>query len=570
MPHIRLFIAVLLLALFSCSAWGQLRQNQHFPYPIQPWSVTPPSIPDPVPGGEINDYQSMSPDSWSAPTTLNSLPATPQASGSNDFQTTDSPSTDSSNDFRIPNLAGDSTDLAEIPPASSSAPKANQVGPLAGTPSIPNLKSQLKPSTLSNRSTQPVADTPSIQDSIEASPGFAPSKSGFPNLQCPTGDTVQGTIVQPPHSIITQPAPVNSSVTTELYPPAFQQPLPAPPQFPGSSFGYQANGATPVYRPDLGHRSPMPTVRNGHLLDSTEKFDFEDKKKQYPPMSEILATGRYFGSITTLYLQPSFQTNTALTTVSPGLGTSFPFDFDYEVAPQLEFGFESKYGPGIRMNYWQYDESSNPSRFQSDGITTGESSTWMMGPYRWSRLIADDPGERLEAVHSLDVETFQVMFFKEIQFPISRLNGGFGLQYASIAQTLESSLLQGSTTLGSLSSSSDMRAYGPRLMFEYFRPIGHTKFEFLTSFGGSVLFGERDQFVSNTVTGDFSRVGADEFLLTSAFSAGVQYNKRFAEKRSVYGRFGFISQAWLGGGTAVNAQDDFGLRGFSFSVGYNR
>ena len=51
----------------SCAA--QERQNQFFPYPVQPFAVTSPPVVDQTPQGEIVDHQSMSPDSWSAPTT---------------------------------------------------------------------------------------------------------------------------------------------------------------------------------------------------------------------------------------------------------------------------------------------------------------------------------------------------------------------------------------------------------------------------------------------------------------------------------------------------------------------
>ncbi|MFT5299662.1 MAG: hypothetical protein ACI814_000435, partial [Mariniblastus sp.] len=35
-------------------------------------------------------------------------------------------------------------------------------------------------------------------------------------------------------------------------------------------------------------------------------------------------------------------------------------------------------------------------------------------------------------------------------------------------------------------------------------------------------------------------------------------------------RLGFTYETWLGGGTGTDPQGDFGLRGFSFGLGYNR
>ena len=179
--------------------------------------------------------------------------------------------------------------------------------------------------------------------------------------------------------------------------------------------------------------------------------------------------------------------------------------------------------------------------------------------------------ERSGADHVLDVETLGATFFKEVKLPISRVNGKFGFQYVSITQDMQAILTDaGANPTGSLRARSDMRAYGPQLKLEYFRPVGHTKMEFLTSFGTSVLFGKRDQFVANSANGNLSRIGADEFLTIFDFFAGAQYRKMTAENRCWFARGGFTTQSWLNGGTAILPQDDFGLRGLTFSVGVNR
>ena len=240
------------------------------------------------------------------------------------------------------------------------------------------------------------------------------------------------------------------------------------------------------------------------------------------------------------------------------------------IAPQFRFGFESKYGPGVQFDNWQYDETSNVTSFTSDGTTIGTSSTWMLGPNRWSRISATNAGERLDASHTIDAEVFGFSVFKEIQFKISRLNGIFGFQYSSLTQTMDSILSSGGAEIGRLMSRSDLNSWGPKFALEYYRPVGHTKLEMFTSVGGAVLFGQRDQFVANTMTGDFDRVGADEFVTTVDFLTGVQYKKMIAENRAYYARLAVDYQTWIGGGTAVDPQGDFGLRGFTFGVGYNR
>lgn len=67
-----------------------------------------------------------------------------------------------------------------------------------------------------------------------------------------------------------------------------------------------------------------------------------------------------------------------------------------------------------------------------------------------------------------------------------------------------------------------------------------------------------------------NRFGADEFVLTTDFYSGIQWSQETAENRNYFLRLGVVHQSWIGGGTAVSAEDNFGLRGFAFEVGFNR
>ena len=305
-------------------------------------------------------------------------------------------------------------------------------------------------------------------------------------------------------------------------------------------------------------------------------MDFEDKKKEFPGLRETLATGRYFGSVGVEYLEANFQNNSAITQFNStpdraSFASSEAFDFDFETAPRLRFGFESKLGPGFEMDYFQYDQNSDLISFTSNGLNSGQLSSGTFGPSSLTTLEAVNAGETLAATAGIDLETFSVSFFKEIKFPISRLNGMFGFQYASIFQTLEGRLTDaGGNVIGSLRSTSDFRAYGPKFRLEYYRPIGHTKLEFITKVGGGVLFGNRDQIISNTGLPAVNRFSSDELAVTGDFYGGVQYKQNTAENRGYYVRLGTTHQTWIGGGTAVDAQENFGLRGFAFEVGFNR
>jgi hypothetical protein len=127
----------------------------------------------------------------------------------------------------------------------------------------------------------------------------------------------------------------------------------------------------------------------------------------------------------------------------------------------------------------------------------------------------------------------------------------------------------GGNQIDSLLHKTDLRVAGPNLGLEYYRPVGHTPFELIGAFNGSLLFGNRDQYVQ-TDSFSFNNIGSNEFMTILDFYAGLQYIKNTAERRSWYARLGFTQQVWMGGGTGADPQGDFGLRGVGFAFGLNR
>lgn len=532
----------------------------------QGFATSRPMQPDSPVASSSSDYRSMSPDSWESPSVgSNSNPAkinNPFAVGgqtksvviapqpNSDLAAGTANSNSNSNQLSRETLKGQSN---AFQPAGFS--RSQQ---LPNAPEIPNDIRQIKP----------------VPDAVFNPQFQLPNSQPFPQLDPGSNDfgAASDSIIRGPQTFDSTRSGAGANVNVQS--PRTTDPLPsAPPNpwsYPDSRITGELPGPGPKFRTDLGHREPAPIDRNpGGSEDWGQRYDHEGKHTEYPKLGEILKTGRYFGSATALYLRPSFTGNSSISQTNSGQTETF--DFDYEVAPQFQIGFESKFGPGIELTYWQFDETSNDSVFTSDGIEAGTTSAWMVGSNQWSRLTADNAGETLTANHTIDVESVGANFFKEVKLPISRINGKFGVQYVSITHDMNARVTNAAAVeIGSLRARSDLHAFGPQLKLEYFRPVGHTKVEFVTAFGASVLFGRQDQFVVNSATGNLSRVGADEFLTIFDFFAGAQYRKMMAENRYWFVRGGVTSQAWLNGGTAVLPQDDFGVRGLTFSVGYNR
>jgi len=330
------------------------------------------------------------------------------------------------------------------------------------------------------------------------------------------------------------------------------------------------------FRPDLGQRAPLPTIRNPGTYDSGKaEYDFENKKREYPPFSEILATGRYFASFEAQFVRPRFNGNSGIAIVDQSGGFSATnsqvFDFDFEYTPNFRVGFESKFGPGFEVNYRTLRAGSDLQSFTS-GATTSASLRASLPDSSFSSVISTTgPGQTLSGTQQLNFESIGFSIFKEVQLPITRINGLFGFQAVDIDHLVDATVVDGTgAVLQEQISRSDMRAFGPRIRLEYFRPVGHTRLEFLTQIGGSLLFGKRDQFIGGQGSNAFQRVDTDELLTTFEFLTALQIKQSIGEKRTVFGRIGYLNQAFNSGGSGFLAQDDFGLRGFTFLIGYNR
>ena len=357
------------------------------------------------------------------------------------------------------------------------------------------------------------------------------------------------------------------------------QPTGLPPQLPSAQIPHAQVAPPQVpnaqFRPDLAQRAPLPTVRNPGTYDSGyNQYDFEEKKREFPPFSEILATGRYFGSIEGQLLQPRFNGNSGITISDQSNGSNFVnsqvFDFDFEFNPSVRVGFESKYGPGFEFDYRNIRSTSDAQSFTS-GVATSASLRSALPDVALSSVISTTaPGQTLSGDQNLEVEEFGFSVFKEVQLPVTRINGMFGFQAIDIDHEVNATVTDGTgALLQSLSSRSDMRAFGPRVRLEYFRPVGHTRLEFLTRINGALLFGKRDQFIVEGAN-SFQRVDTDEIVTKFGFLTALQIKQRIGENRSVFGRIGYLNESFNSGGSGFLAQDDFGLRGVTFLVGINR
>lgn len=323
----------------------------------------------------------------------------------------------------------------------------------------------------------------------------------------------------------------------------------------------------PQFNPSLGFRQPSPTSRSQDLCG----HPYTQSGEHYPSFGEILRTSRYFISTDLMLLKPYFQDNTVINIDNGGTTWGESMDFNHDPAFQMQAGFISPFGPGAGLDYFQYDQNAATRTFISDGMTTGTTRVVIPGGGGVSEIAATMPGESLSVDHSLEVHSYGAFIFKALEFRRASLTGKFGVRKVHIDQRMSAVLRDSMNAyVADLQHVMDFDGFGPQFGLEYRRKIGHTPLIFLTSLNNSLIFGNRDERIQNSCACQFFHTSSDELITILDLYSGVEGRKFVGEKRFLFGRLGYVNQNWLGGGTALDARNDFGFQGFAFSFGYNR
>ena len=321
-------------------------------------------------------------------------------------------------------------------------------------------------------------------------------------------------------------------------------------------------------RSEITKRPPVEYPRSAVYPASETKCDWGESDS--PTFEEILRTGRFFSSANVSFLKPVLQGDVAFD-ISGSAGQFHDnFEYDYNSASQFSLGFESQTGPGVSVNYWEFDGASETASWTSADVSFGQTIINLGGVLGGRQFAAFEFGDTVTVTDALDVQRIEASFFKDIKFKVSRMSGRFGFQWIEINRQTNAFFTDFFGNTGGWEGADQFQGAGPTFGFDYFRPIGHTKIEFLASGDCGLSFGHRDKVVNDTSGNVFQNVGDDEFLTNLNLFMGAQYVISRGGNRCFYLRSGLDYQAWLGADNTTASNSDFGLHGFSVTLGYNR
>jgi Legionella pneumophila major outer membrane protein precursor len=297
-------------------------------------------------------------------------------------------------------------------------------------------------------------------------------------------------------------------------------------------------------------------------------------------------------------MRPHFPSNSAFTaaasTVTPVFGattnsSSQNTDFSYpaHLAPRIFVGYTSDCGLGVRIGWWQYNQSSSaaaqlvptspgtPLFLSGFGLGTisnaalapGQKDTYAFGNNVFIDVWDFDVTQRLISANQWDV------------------TGGAGIRYTFLSQSTDAAhvvtgLPAGSAINGAVHTRSFFNVAGPDVLLEGRRHLGNGGFALYGNARGGVLFGTSRTATSASATAipapffgvpttTINSVTDHNNNLMPFMEAelGVEWMGGGSGRFQPFGKLGIVGQSWFGADN--NPAGYFGMLGLSFSAGVN-
>jgi len=283
------------------------------------------------------------------------------------------------------------------------------------------------------------------------------------------------------------------------------------------------------------------------------------------------------------FLMPFFDNNTAYVVVNDQETTqsSTDFEWNFQLAPAIWFGFVNEYGSGVRARYFHFDHSSKTLNVAgSDQTINAPPSLDQPGDNSFVSpgvLGTMTGGDQLTFRSGLQLNTGDVEFTYEYQAgPLALLFSGGG-RYQRLAQSydalLTNNVTPGDSEVQRLISESEFNGGGPTVAMQgrWEAGAGWAVFGMLR---GALLVGsaDRDTTFTQVVIGQFAQnvatqtsTSTTKLLPTAELELGIEYGGGQYSPWLIRGAL--VNQTYFGAGTAANDSGNLSLFGAQLSVG---
>jgi hypothetical protein len=237
-------------------------------------------------------------------------------------------------------------------------------------------------------------------------------------------------------------------------------------------------------------------------------------------------------------------------------------EYSCSATPRLYLGYRNCDELGIRVRYWEFDESGKPATFDEPFETTVNSDL---------------------QVKALDLETTKILHAGRFQL---ELTGGVRYAKSRVNASQVNTFLGEVTGFGTGRSS--FEGVGPTISAEAWHQLGHSHFAIVGNIRGGMLFGKSNIESVTSVGDELIRSGTDgkdDVVPVLESQIGLEYSKCFSLRKRLAFRTMMEGQWWgvstpgasfpvelgsaLGvGGDVFNTSRDLGFFGVTAALIY--
>lgn len=280
----------------------------------------------------------------------------------------------------------------------------------------------------------------------------------------------------------------------------------------------------------------------------------------------------FFAGAAIVFAKPHFKEafQVSHTNAATGQLDLIPFSYEHSAAPRFWLGYTTPDDLGIRASYWQFDQAGDSATRTSDGIKIfGAHAVTIIFP---ATILADTAGETLIATDGLETHLVTLEGMMHTQVAGISVTGGAGLRYASLRQTVNSTVVNPlGVPTGILNWSRRYEGIGPTLSAEMKRPLGCRGLSGVAGGGGALLFGSKtiDRFVVGDVgvppAPPFLTLdGADEVVGMGELRIGLEFAHQFQSGAELTIAGLYEGQLWAEAGAPTLGF--LGFEGFALSA----